>query len=393
MKEADVVILGAGASGLLCASRAAKRGLKVLLLEHNDQAGKKILISGGGRCNFTNVEVSSKNFTSQNEHFCKSALSRYSPQDFIVLLEKHKILYYEKKLGQLFCRTSARDIVQVLEKECLEAEVKTVFNCKVESVVKENDLFHVKTNLFEIQAPKLVVATGGLSVPKVGATDFGYRLAESFGLKVTKLYPALDGFRLSQEESFLKELSGVSLLCEITCKNGMKFQENILFTHSGLSGPAALQASLHWNHHEEVFLNLLPGMKVYDYLLSEKKAKNKKLLKNFLSEKLPARLAEFLCTKYFSHLKELCLCSDEDLKKLADMLSHWSIKPTGTVGYNKAELTRGGVDTAELSSKTMEVKKVEGLFFIGEVVDVNGWLGGYNFQWAWASAAAAAESL
>lgn len=388
----DVVIIGAGASGLMCAHLAGKRGLKVLLIEHNDRPGKKILISGGGRCNFTNIDSNPQNFVSENPHFAKSALSRFSPSDFIKMVDDHKIGHHEKKLGQLFCNGSASSILKMLLDECNKFGVEIKLGCKIKNVsLKEH--FICETEKEIIESKKLVVATGGLSFPKIGATDFGYKIAKQFGLEVTKLAPALDGFTLGGEFSFIKDLSGVSLDCEITCENGISFRENILFTHKGLSGPAALQGSLQWNPGESIFLNLFPDMDVLKWLREEKSTGSRKHLKNILAQYLPIRFSESFCTHYFPELGEIKQISQKDLTLIAEKISNWKIIPSGTVGYSKAEVTRGGIDTNELSSKTMEAKKVPGLYFIGEVVDVTGWLGGYNFQWAWASAYAAAMGL
>jgi len=389
-----VLVLGGGAAGLMCALQAGRRGLRVALLEHNDRIGRKILISGGGRCNFTNTSVSSKNFVSKNPHFCKSALSRFTPLDFVAMIEQNGIAYHEKKLGQLFCDRSARDIVSMLEKNCVDAGVEIHLNCDIKSASKlENGTFWVTTNTQPFSATRLVVATGGLSIPQIGASEIGYKIARSFGLKVTPLVPALDGFTIKEDHTFFTSLAGISLECELSCRNGPVFRENILFTHAGLSGPAALQGSLHWNRDEAIALNLLPELDILHWLMSEKAAGNRKQLKNLLAEKLPARFAELFMERYHPELGECCQAPDKDLRTLAEGLRKWEIFPSGTVGYNKAEVTRGGVDTEELSSKTMESKKIEGLYFIGEVVDVSGWLGGYNFQWAWASACAAAEAL
>lgn len=390
----DVVVIGAGAAGLMCAAQAGQRGRRVLLLEHNDRIGRKILISGGGRCNFTNTDVSAKNYVSGNPHFCKSALSRYNSADFISLVESHSIAYHEKKLGQLFCDKSARDIVHMLESECSKGNVEIRLSCPVKAIAQRAEGgFTVSTQQEEIPCTSVVIATGGLSIPQIGATDFGYKIARQFGLKVTSLVPALDGFTIREDHAFFQELAGISIDCELECANGVSFRENILFTHAGLSGPAALQGSLHWKLGESIVLNLLPDTRVLDWLMSEKQAASRKQVRNILGEKLPSRFSEIFCDRYHSELGEVCQAPDRSLKALAERLQRWEIKPFGTVGYSKAEVTRGGVDTDELSSKTLEAKKVPGLYFIGEVVDVSGWLGGYNFQWAWASGWAAAQVL
>lgn len=390
----DVVIIGAGAAGLMCASLVGRRGLKVLILEHNDRPGKKILISGGGRCNFTNIHTGPQNFVSENPHFAKSALSRFSSSDFIKMIQNHKILYHEKKLGQLFCNGSASQIVKMLLDECHKTGVEIRLGCKIKGLSKfPQGYFVVDTDQGDVEARKIVVATGGLSFPKIGASDFGYKIAKQFGLKVTRLSPALDGFTLGGDLAFLKSLSGISLDCILTCENGMAFRDNILFTHKGLSGPAALQGSLQWNPGESIFLNILPEKDVQKWLREEKGKGSKKHIKNFLAEYLPIRFSESFCLHFFPELGEIRLVSEKSLNTLADKLTKWEIIPSGTVGYAKAEVTKGGVDTSELSSKTMEAKKVPGLYFIGEVIDVTGWLGGYNFQWAWSSAYAAAMDI
>jgi predicted Rossmann fold flavoprotein len=390
----DAVVIGAGAAGLMCAAEAAKRGRRVLLLEHNDRIGRKILISGGGRCNFTNLDVTPKNFVSANPHFCKSALSRYDSARFVELVQSHGIAYHEKKLGQLFCDNSAREIVGMLEKECVNNGVEIRLRCRVKGVSRlDSDKFVVETDTDSIETSSVVVATGGLSIPQIGATDAGYRIARHFGLKVTKLVPALDGFTITEDHEFFNSLAGISLDCQLSTQSGASFRENILFTHAGLSGPAALQGSLHWNQGEKLFLDLLPDCLALDWLMGEKKSANRKQVKNLLGERLPTRFAELFVLRYSPELAETCQATDRSLRDLASRLSRWEISPSGTVGYNKAEVTRGGVDTDELSSKTLEARKVPGLYFIGEVVDVSGWLGGYNFQWAWASGWAAAQAL
>lgn len=395
----DVVVLGAGAAGLMCAFQAAKRGQSVLLVDHMAKVGAKILISGGGRCNFTNLGTGPLNFVSENEHFSKSALSRYSPSDFCELLKEHKVPFHEKKLGQLFCDRSARDVVSVLESECKKHHVRFLLNAQVGLVARdlERELFTVTLNSEKVLATSLVVATGGLSIPKVGASGLGYKIARDFGLKVVETRPALDGFTFTAHSyQSLKDLAGLSVECILTA-GGQSFRENILFTHKGLSGPAALQGSLYWTESSFIEINLFPDFKLKEALLNLKGSKTKETLLSFLTKKHPQRLAEVLCD-YFLPSSELARVplpqvSDQQLIEWALTLQAWKLKPSGTVGYSKAEVTRGGVSTDELSSKTMEAKKVQGLYFIGEVVDVTGWLGGYNFQWAWASAWAAAEAI
>jgi predicted Rossmann fold flavoprotein len=386
--ETDVLVIGGGAAGLFCAIEAGKRGRKVLVLEHAERIGKKIAISGGGRCNFTNLNTSPDNFISDNRHFCKSALARYTPGDFVSLVEKHGIPYHEKKLGQLFCDGSSRTIIEMLLTEASEAGVEIRCGSLVRSVQKKEH-FEVETNNGTITSQSLVVATGGLSIPPLGATDFGYRLARQFGLTIREPWPALVPFTLSRETlRELSPLSGVSLDASVSCQ-GSQFRENILITHRGLSGPAILQVSSYWHPSLSVTINLLPD---YDALKLLREAENKELtLANFLSQFLPRRFAVAWCALN---------CPSQPLKRytpgqlatIAQKLNNWEVAPTGTEGYKKAEVTAGGIATEELSSKTMAVKNVPGLYFIGEVVDVTGQLGGYNFQWAWASGYAAGQS-
>lgn len=389
MNSYDVIVVGAGAAGMMCAAAAGKRGRHVVLLDHSRKIGRKILISGGGRCNFTNLHVQPGTFVSENVHFCKSALSRYTPDDFIGLVKKHRIAFHEKKLGQLFCDESAEHIVNMLVDECEQVKAHFRLGCEVVSVSKENR-FLVETNQGQFTSDSLVIATGGLSIPYIGATGFGYKLAEQFGLKIVKTAPALDGFVFSAED--LKrygDLPGVSLDTVVTC-NEASFRENILFTHAGLSGPASLQASLYWHKGQSLAIDLLPDVDVEQQLLALRREGSRIELKNMLSDYLPRRFAERFC-ELFRRSVPLNQLAEPTLQALAQQLHNWPLVPGGTVGYKKAEVTRGGVSTDELSSKTMEAKKVPGLYFIGEVVDVTGWLGGYNFQWAWASGHAAGQ--
>jgi len=374
----------------MCAIEAGNRGRRVLVLEHADKIGKKILISGGGRCNFTNLDVKPENFISNNPHFSKSALARYTPQDFISLIEKHGIKYHEKKLGQLFCDGSAKEIVQMLQKECDEAGVEIKVNCtidKIERIINSNSetSFRVTGSLGEFTSETLVIATGGISIPQMGATDFGYKIAKQFSLKLTKTVPALVPFTLN--EKAYSDLSGLSIDSIVTCNN-ISFRENILITHKGLSGPAILQISSYWNESDEITIDLLPGTDVnqliYEYSV------NKTELVNVLAKFFPKRFAEKWCELNFPS-KQVNKLSGKEIELIEEWLHNWKIIPKGTEGFGKAEVTKGGVDTNELSSKTMESKKVPGLYFIGEVVDVTGWLGGYNFQWAWASGFAAGQ--
>lgn len=375
---------------MMCASQAAQRGRKVILLDHSTKIGRKILISGGGRCNFTNIGATHESFVSQNPHFCKSALSRYRPDDFIALVKKHHIRFHEKKLGQLFCDESAEQIVDMLVEECDDAGAKFQMDCKIFSISK-NDHFVISTSAGEFRSESLVVATGGLSIPQIGATGFGYEIAKQFGLKLIQTVPALDGFNFSKSDlDRFKDLPGVSIDTVISC-NKASFRENILFTHTGLSGPASLQASLYWNKNDSIKIDLLPQFDAEKWLTRFKNSNhNKTELKNILSEKLPKRFAEKFAQ--MSNLnKPINQLNERQISEVAELLHAWTLQPAGTVGYRKAEVTRGGVDTKELSSQTMEAKKIPGLYFIGEVVDVTGWLGGYNFQWAWSSGYAAGQ--
>lgn len=389
----DLIILGAGGAGLMCGGMAGQSGNKVLILDHNDQPGRKILISGGGRCNFTNTGTRAESYVSvsNNPHFAKSALSRYTPQDFIKLVEKHGIAYHEKKLGQLFCNQSAEQILDMLLDECRQGGCRIFTGTRVYSVGKE-DFFEVKTSAGDFLAERLVVATGGLSIPQIGATGFGYELARQFGLKVTETAPALDGFTWGDQDlKRFGELAGISLDTVMSCGKA-SFRENILFTHTGLSGPASLQTSLYWKPNNKISIDLAPTVNALDILMAKKKAGSKQEIKNVLAELLPRRFAEYF-SEYLKLSGPLTGLADTTIGKLANTLHGWQITPGRTVGYRKAEVTRGGIDTSELSSQTMEAKKVPGLYFIGEVVDVTGMLGGYNFQWAWASAAAAARAM
>ena len=394
MNEFDVVVLGAGGAGLMCAISAGRRGRRVAVLDHAAKAGGKIIISGGGRCNFTNVSVSSKNYVSQNEHFCKSAMSRFEPSDFIELVEAHGIAYHERKHGQLFCDASAQQIIDMLLKECVRSDVRLFFSHRLASVKKSGARYVVQTDKGEYLAESLVVATGGLSIPKFGATGFGFDLAKQFGLSVMATAPALDGFVFSADDRRkLDGFSGIALDAVMTC-NAAVFRENLLFTHAGFSGPVALQASLHWNPGDEVRINFIPALSRRELLAWFAGRKGGKAeLKNQMSEFVPKRLAERFCDLYLPDILDLGNLSKKNLETFCENLQNWPFLPAGTVGYGKAEVTRGGVSTDELSSKTMEAKKSPGLFFIGEVVDVTGWLGGYNYQWAWASGWAAGEAV
>jgi len=382
----DVIILGAGAAGLLCAAEAAKRGRRALLLERSDKIGKKILISGGGRCNFTNLHCQPKNFLSQNPHFAKSALARYTPADFIALVEKHRIAYHEKTLGQLFCDDSASQIVAMLESECRSAGVKIIVNAHIREVRRDTS-FLIRCDSVEYRAPVLVVATGGLSIPKMGATRFGYDLAEQFGLKIVPTRPALVPllFNATDRKRY-SDLAGISADV-IARADENSFREKMLFTHRGLSGPAILQASSYWREGESIQIDLAPGRDATQPI-RQAGTRNAAVAEKALHAFLPKRLAERWLQQHPPKS-----WTNASLDAFERELHSWQIHPAGTEGYDKAEVTAGGVDTNELSSKTMESRKVPGLFFIGEVVDVTGQLGGFNFQWAWSSAVAAARSL
>ena len=389
MIEKDVVIIGGGAAGLFCAIEAGRRGRKVIVLEHADRIGKKIAISGGGRCNFTNLLTSADNFISTNPHFCKSALARYTPADFVALVKRHGIAYHEKKLGQLFCDGNSREIIEMLLTEARGAGVEILSGSLVHGV-KKNAQFEIKTSNGVFSSRSLVVATGGLSIPPLGATDFGYRLARQFGLAIVDPRPALVPFTLPRETlRELAPLSGVSLDSCVACQ-GKEFRENILITHRGLSGPAVLQASSYWRTGLSITINLVPK---HDAATLLRETENKEIaLANFLSQFLPRRFAVAWCGLNFPS-QPLKRYTAAQLEEVAQRLSRWQIIPAGTEGYKKAEVTAGGISTAELSSQTMEVKSVPGLYFIGEVVDVTGQLGGYNFQWAWATGYSAGQSV
>jgi hypothetical protein len=381
----DVVILGAGAAGLMCAAEAGKRGRRVLLLDKADKIGKKILISGGGRCNFTNLHVTPAAYLSQNPHFCKSALARYTPQDFLDLMRKHGLSWHEKTLGQLFCDQKAPAIVEMLWTECREADVQLRLNTDFDTISHEEGQFTLQTSQGKIQTQALVIATGGPSIPRMGASDVGLRVAKQFGLKNIPFSPALVPFTFDQPqlEGLLAGLAGVSTPIGVSCGEGY-FRENMLFTHRGLSGPAMLQISSYWQQGKAVQIDLLPGQDALSWLQALQKQRPKAELKTVLAEVLPNRLAQRLCETLFPN-RPLGQYGEKLLQSIAEPLQAWELTPAGTEGMRTAEVSLGGVDTRELSSKTMEARKVPGLYFIGETVDVTGWLGGYNFQWAWAS--------
>lgn len=384
----DVIVLGAGAAGLLCAIEAGKRGRRVLVIEHNDRVGKKIAISGGGRCNFTNLGAGPGNYLSRQPDFCKSALARFTPWDFVALVEKHGIRYHEKKLGQQFCDTSSREIINLLLTECEQVGVEIRVNCRVNEV-RKSERFSLTTNLGQFESHSLVVATGGLSFPKLGATDFGYRLARQFGLAITELQPGLVPLTFEVGDRQMGDLSGLSVPVVARC-NGATFEEALLFTHRGVSGPAVLQISSFWQGSEPIAFDLLPGKRAADLLAEGRREAIDPV--TLLSRYWPRRLAEMWSARY-APAKKFVHYTSAEMKDLAATLNGWPLRFSGTEGYPKAEVTLGGVDTAGLSSKTMEARQAPGLFFIGEVVDVTGWLGGYNFQWAWASGHAAGQAV
>jgi predicted Rossmann fold flavoprotein len=379
----DAVIIGAGAAGLMCGWTAGQRGRRVLLLEGSPRVGQKISISGGGRCNFTNLRVEPKNYLSENPHFCKSALSRFTPLDFLKLVQKHGIAYHEKAPGQLFCEDRARRIVDLLLAECKAGGVTLKTGCTVKRIEKK-EAFSVQTDSATYTAPSLVVATGGLSYPETGATGFGYEIAEQFGLGVIACTPAL--VPLSYQSADVKRfrsLSGISVIAAVAT-GSTAFTDAVLFTHKGLSGPAILQLSSYWTPGQPITLDLLPHLRLDEAILKWKSERPKAELKTLLREHLPERLAHCFLDLHGQN-RPVQQLTVQDGETLARIFHHWQIQPGGTEGYAKAEVTRGGVDTRELSSKTFESRKVSGLYFIGEVIDVTGWLGGFNFQWAWSS--------
>jgi len=391
MDSYDVVIIGAGAAGLMCALSAGGRGRRVLLIDHADQAGKKILISGGGRSNFTNRDVVPDCFLSANPHFVKSALKRYSQHDFIALVEKHRIPYHERNLGQLFCDGSARELLAMLLAECAAVHVDIWLDTKVTQIEKP-DRFRLATDRRPVEADALVLASGGLSIPKMGATGFAHDIARKFGLKMTQTRPALVPLTVGAEDlAFMQPLSGVSL-DTVAFKEKRRFREAMLFTHRGLSGPVILQISSYWQPGETVHLDLLPDLDLAPYLIERKKTRPKAELKTILTEILPGRLAQKLVEERMVN-QPMATYPDKALLRVAEQLKRWPLKPAGTEGYAKAEVTVGGIDTDGLSSQTMGAKAVPGLYAIGEAVDVTGWLGGYNFQWAWSSGWCAGQAV
>ncbi|HHN5525151.1 TPA: NAD(P)/FAD-dependent oxidoreductase [Klebsiella aerogenes] len=394
MERFDAIVIGAGAAGMFCAAQAGQLGCRVLLLDNGKKPGRKILMSGGGRCNFTNMYVEPAAYLSQNPHFCKSALARYTQWDFIELVGKYGIAWHEKTLGQLFCDDSAEQIVNLLLSECEKGGVQIRLRSEILSVERDEQGYRLQVNGEMLTAKKLVIASGGLSMPGLGASPFGYRVAEQFGLKVLPTRAGLVPFTLHKPLlEQLQVLSGVSVPSTITAENGTLFRENLLFTHRGLSGPAVLQISSYWQPGEFVTVNLLPDCDLEAFLNEQRGDHPNQSLKNTLAMQLPKRLVE--CLQQLGQIPDVTLkqLNVRDQQALVETLTAWRVQPNGTEGYRTAEVTLGGVDTNELSSRTMEARKAPGLYFIGEVMDVTGWLGGYNFQWAWSSAWACAQAL
>ncbi|HDT0388754.1 TPA: NAD(P)/FAD-dependent oxidoreductase [Klebsiella aerogenes] len=394
MERFDAIVIGAGAAGMFCAAQAGQLGCRVLLLDNGKKPGRKILMSGGGRCNFTNMYVEPAAYLSQNPHFCKSALARYTQWDFIELVGKYGIAWHEKTLGQLFCDDSAEQIVNLLLSECEKGGVQIRLRSEILIVERDEQGYRLQVNGEMLTAKKLVIASGGLSMPGLGASPFGYKVAEQFGLKVLPTRAGLVPFTLHKPLlEQLQVLSGVSVPSTITAENGTLFRENLLFTHRGLSGPAVLQISSYWQPGEFVTVNLLPDCDLEAFLNEQRGAHPNQSLKNTLAMQLPKRLVE--CLQQLGQIPDVTLkqLNVRDQQALVETLTAWRVQPNGTEGYRTAEVTLGGVDTNELSSRTMEARKAPGLYFIGEVMDVTGWLGGYNFQWAWSSAWACAQAL
>lgn len=390
MNKVEVIVIGAGAAGLMCGIEAGARGRNVLILDKSNKAGKKILMSGGGRCNFTNLHVSHEKFISHNPHFCKSALSRYTQWDFIAMVERYGIAYFEKTLGQLFCEEKSHLIVDMLLSECKKKNVMVKLNQCIDSLEKIGDTFMVHCNDEVYACESLVVATGGLSIPSLGSSPFGYQIATQFGLAVYPIRAGLVPFTLhAQDKQLLESLSGISIEALVHC-NGTSFEENLLFTHRGLSGPAILQISSFWHPGDEVSTTLIPSVDLYAQLLQARSEHPDSGVKTLLAHYVAKRLLSVFYEPAILN-KPLKQCSDLQLLAVANRLQHWVIKPNATEGYRTAEVTLGGVDCCEISSQTFETKKIPGLFFIGEVLDVSGWLGGYNFQWAWSSGWAAGQ--
>lgn len=394
MKRYDVIIIGAGAAGLFCAAQIGKKGKSVLLLDNGKKVGRKILMSGGGYCNFTNLDVGAQHYLSQNPHFVKSALARYNQWDFIALLAAYGISYHEKELGQLFTDNGAEQIVAMLLKECQAANVQIQLQVQISQVTQLTDGFEVKYgNELCLQCENLVIASGGLSMPKLGATAFGYQIAEQFGLSVVPPRASLVPFTWREQDQVFADLAGISLPITVTAENGMSFSNALLFTHRGISGPAMLQISNYWLPNQPLFIDFLPKIRLDEYLQTMRQSSSKMQLKTALQRLLPNKLVEFFISHYQLPTTILADLSNLKIAEINQLFHQWQFVPNGTEGYRTAEVTLGGVDTNQISSKTMEVKNVKGLYFIGEVLDVTGWLGGYNFQWAWSSAYACATAI
>lgn len=394
MKRYDVIIIGAGAAGLFCAAQIGKKGKSVLLLDNGKKVGRKILMSGGGYCNFTNLDVGAQHYLSQNPHFVKSALARYNQWDFIALLAEYGISYHEKELGQLFTDNGAEQIVAMLLKECQAANVQIQLQVQISQVTQLTDGFEVKYgNELCLQCENLVIASGGLSMPKLGATAFGYQIAEQFGLSVVPPRASLVPFTWREQDQVFADLAGISLPITVTAENGMSFSNALLFTHRGISGPAMLQISNYWLPNQPLFIDFLPKIRLDEYLQTMRQSSSKMQLKTALQRLLPNKLVEFFISHYQLPTVILADLSNLKIAEISQLFHQWQFVPNGTEGYRTAEVTLGGVDTNQISSKTMEVKNVKGLYFIGEVLDVTGWLGGYNFQWAWSSAYACATAI
>ncbi|MGY5791588.1 NAD(P)/FAD-dependent oxidoreductase len=391
-RKSDVIVIGAGAAGMMCAIRAAQRGRSVIVLDHAKSPGEKIRISGGGRCNFTNIHAGPKSFLSANPHFCKSALARFTPSDFIAMVDRHRIAWREKTLGQLFCDDSAKDIIRMLLDEMQAAGAALHLRTEIADVEKSGEGFRILTSEGAYECRSLVIASGGKSIPKMGATGFAYRIAEQFGLPMVETRPGLVPLTLDQATlESLSDLSGISAPAEI--RHGKTaFREALLFTHRGLSGPAILQISSYWREGEDITVDIEPDVDLFEHLKAAKRVNGRQSAQTALAEILPKRLAQYLADRegIVGHMADL---SDKVLARLAEAVQSWKIKPSGSEGYRTAEVTLGGIDTTGLDSRTMAVKSIPGLYFIGECVDVTGWLGGYNFQWAWASGFVAGESL
>ncbi|HJF74518.1 MAG TPA: NAD(P)/FAD-dependent oxidoreductase [Gallibacterium anatis] len=394
MKRYDVIIIGAGAAGLFCAAQIGKKGRSVLLLDNGKKVGRKILMSGGGYCNFTNLDVGAQHYLSQNPHFVKSALARYNQWDFIALLAAYGISYHEKELGQLFTDNGAEQIVAMLLKECQAANVQIQLQVQISQVTQLTDGFEVKYgNELCLQCENLVIASGGLSMPKLGSTAFGYQIAEQFGLSVVPPRASLVPFTWREQDQVFADLAGISLPITVTAENGMSFSNALLFTHRGISGPAMLQISNYWLPNQPLFIDFLPKIRLDEYLQAMRQSSSKMQLKTALQRLLPNKLVEFFISHYQLPTTILADLSNLKIAEISQLFHQWQFVPNGTEGYRTAEVTLGGVDTNQISSKTMEVKNIKGLYFIGEVLDVTGWLGGYNFQWAWSSAYACATAI